>query len=91
MQPVQVRMARAALNWSMERLATAAGVHRNTVLNFETERFAGDETTLAKVQRTLERAGVEFMNGDAPGVRLGRRGPPDEGLRPHQLTAENHG
>jgi transcriptional regulator with XRE-family HTH domain len=84
-------MARAALNWSVKRLATAAGVHRNTVMNLETERSAGDGETLAKLQCTLQRAGVEFTNGDAPGVRLRRQGPPDEGLRPHQLTAENHG
>jgi transcriptional regulator with XRE-family HTH domain len=69
-KPAQVRMARAALNWSLQRLADASGVHRNTISNFETEKYAGDPEKLAAVQRALEVAGVEFTNGDQPGVRL---------------------
>ena len=66
-------MARAALDWSRENLAKAAGVHRNTVANFETEAYAGDPETLVKMQRALEKAGIEFTNGDAPGVRLRKK------------------
>jgi DNA-binding XRE family transcriptional regulator len=57
----------------MERLAKAAGVHRNTIANFETEVYGADPATLQKMQRALEKAGIEFTNGDAPGVRLRKR------------------
>ena len=68
-------MARAALNWSVRDLAEAAGIHRNTVTNIETRRYAGDATTLAAIVGALKRAGVEFIdeNGGGPGVRLRER------------------
>jgi transcriptional regulator with XRE-family HTH domain len=71
----QVRMARAALNWSVRDLAEAAQIHRNTVTNIETGRYAGDAETLAAIVGALRRAGVEFIdeNGGGPGVRLRRR------------------
>jgi DNA-binding XRE family transcriptional regulator len=69
----QVRMARAALNWTVRDLAKATGLHRNTINNFEVGRYAGDPETLAIIEKILVRAGVEFTNGDQPGVRL-RRG-----------------
>ena len=58
------------LNWTVRGLAERAGVHRNTVTNFETGKFAGDPETLAAIRRTLESAGVEFTDGKRPGVRL---------------------
>ncbi|SEE09429.1 Helix-turn-helix [Rhizobiales bacterium GAS188] len=70
MKPAQVRMARAALNWSLNQLAAAAGIHRNTISNFETGKYAGDPAKLATIRRALEAAGVEFTNGGQPGVRL---------------------
>jgi transcriptional regulator with XRE-family HTH domain len=69
-KPAQVRMARAALNWSLQQLSEAAGVHRNTISNFETGRYAGEPATLDAIRAALETAGVEFTNGDQPGVRL---------------------
>jgi transcriptional regulator with XRE-family HTH domain len=71
----QVRMARAALNWSVRDLAEAAQIHRNTVSNIETGRYAGDAATLAAIVGALKRAGVEFIdeNGGGPGVRLAKR------------------
>lgn len=76
MKPAQVRMARAALNWSLADLAAAAGVHRNTISNFETGKFAGDQDKLAAVRAALEVAGVEFIpeNGGGAGVRLRKSG-----------------
>ena len=75
MTSAQVRMARAALNWSVRDLAKAAQIHRNTVTNIETGRYAGDAATLAAIVGTLKRAGVEFIdeNGGGPGVRLRKR------------------
>jgi transcriptional regulator with XRE-family HTH domain len=79
MKPVtsaQVRMARAALNWSVRDLAAATGLHRNTITNIEVGRYAGDAATLAVIRDVLSRAGVEFIdeNGGGPGVRF--RKPP---------------
>lgn len=72
MKPAQVRMARAALNWSLQQLSEAAGVHRNTISNFETGRYAGEPATLDAIRAALEAAGIEFTNGGQPGVRLSR-------------------
>ena len=68
-------MARAALNWTVRDLAEATGLHRNTITNLEVGRYAGDAETLAKIESTLKRAGVEFIdeNGGGPGVRLRKR------------------
>jgi transcriptional regulator with XRE-family HTH domain len=71
----QVRMARAALNWTVRELAEAAQVHRNTITNIETGKYAGDSATLAAIEAALKRAGVVFIeeNGGGPGVRLRKR------------------
>ena len=71
----QVRMARAALNWTVRDLAKAASLHRNTITNIETGRYAGDLATLETIVAVLKRAGVEFIdeNGGGPGVRLRKR------------------
>ncbi len=44
------------------------------------------------LRHALEEAGIEFIpeNGGGVGVRFAHRsGPPDEGLRPEELTTEN--
>jgi predicted transcriptional regulator len=53
-------------------LAKRARVARGTVRRMESfEGEVGSRTsTLSKVQAVLERAGVEFLGGDQPGVRL---------------------
>lgn len=76
MKPAQVRMARAALRWSLEDLAKAAEVHRNTINNFENERYGGTPEVLAAIQTAFEKAGIIFVaeNGEGPGVRLKKGG-----------------
>ena len=73
----QVRMARAALDWTVRDLAEASRLHRNTITNIETGKYAGDTATLAAIELVLKRAGVEFIdeNGGGPGVRLRKRQP----------------
>jgi transcriptional regulator with XRE-family HTH domain len=74
MNKSQLRAARALLSWSQERLAEVSGVSVPTIKRLE----PGDgplETrveTMAKLQRALEAAGVEFIpeNGGGTGVRL---------------------
>jgi transcriptional regulator with XRE-family HTH domain len=68
-------MARAALNWTVRDLAEATHLHRNTITNIETGKYAGDVGTLATIAAVLKRAGVDFIdeNGGGPGVRLRKR------------------
>jgi transcriptional regulator with XRE-family HTH domain len=70
-------MARAALDWTVRDLAEASRLHRNTITNIETGKYAGDAATLAAIELVLKRAGVEFIdeNGGGPGVRLRKRQP----------------
>ena len=68
----QLRMARAALNWTVRDLAKATGLHRNTITNIEVGRYAGDQKSLEIIEAVITKAGVEFIdeNGGGPGVRL---------------------
>lgn len=62
-------MARAALEWTTRQLADQANVGLNTVNRFE----RGADVRLSsvhKMQAALEAAGVEFTNGNTPGVRI---------------------
>jgi transcriptional regulator with XRE-family HTH domain len=63
-------MARAALAWTVRDLAQATGLHRNTINNIEVGRHSGDPRTLALIEKVLTNAGLEFTNGDQPGVRF---------------------
>jgi transcriptional regulator with XRE-family HTH domain len=67
--PVQCRMARAALGLGVRELAAAAKVSIDTVARFERGEDL-KERTVDALRHALERAGVEFTNGDQPGVRL---------------------
>jgi transcriptional regulator with XRE-family HTH domain len=67
----QFRAARALLDWSRSELARRAGQSPSTVKRVEgvaSEPVSPEARQ--KLQATLEAAGVEFTNGDAPGVRL---------------------
>ena len=69
MKAVQLRMARAAVGWGVRELAERAGVTANTVTRIENGADA-KQSTMDRLQGALEAAGVEFTNGDQPGVRL---------------------
>jgi len=68
----QLRAARALLGWQQIALAKKARVALGTIRRMES--FEGEigarTSTLSRVQATLEKAGVEFLNGDRPGVRV---------------------
>jgi transcriptional regulator with XRE-family HTH domain len=67
----QFRAARALLGWSQTKLAERAGMSLPTVKRFETGRGANVSPEAGQaLQAALETAGIEFTNGDAPGVRL---------------------
>ena len=70
----QIRMARAALGWSVSRLSDETSVSTSTINRIERENGLSVVTpaTLKLIITTLEAAGVEFVGGpgDGPGVRL---------------------
>jgi transcriptional regulator with XRE-family HTH domain len=70
MLPAQSRAARALLDWSQEFLATKASISVTTLRNFERGASVPVANNLAAIRTALEAAGVEFTNGEAPGVRL---------------------
>ena len=73
----QLKAARALAGMTRTELASLARLNLSTIA--EMEALAGEtlrssfETVLA-VQKVLEAAGVEFLNGELPGVRLKKRG-----------------
>ena len=70
----QIKMARAALNWSVNELATYSSVSISTIKRIESDSGEYNTTSanLKLIRETLEAAGVEFIGGpgDGPGVRL---------------------
>jgi transcriptional regulator with XRE-family HTH domain len=70
----QIRAARALLGWSQSELARAAGVGLATLQRIEQKEgvVKGNFSTILKIQRVLEQAGVKFTDDEAGeiGVRL---------------------
>ena len=73
MSPAQCRAARALLGMSQSDLARAAVVPVASIVDFEAEILALRSPDLDAIQDALEKAGVSFTNGDAPGVQLRKR------------------
>jgi len=66
-----IRAARALAGWTQNDLGRTSGVPKSTIKAIE----AGQTSRLIAANEQLiidafDRAGVEFTNGDAPGVRL---------------------
>jgi len=74
LQPIQCRMARAALGMGVRELAAAAKVSVDTVARFERGEEL-KERTIDALQRALEAEGIKLIdeNGGGPGVRLRKR------------------
>jgi transcriptional regulator with XRE-family HTH domain len=68
----QCKMARAALGLGVRELAELADLSPDTVTRFEAGE-ALKPRTVGAIQQALEAAGVEFIGGSRPGVRM--RGP----------------
>lgn len=85
MTPAQCRAARGLLNWSEDRLASAAGINVFIVRDFEGEKSVPRTTTQA-LRRAFEAAGIEFSDHGAPGVR---QQPAPAVLRADELNASN--
>ena len=69
-----IRAARALLRWEQRDLAQASDVSLATIKRLETVPgiLGAHRLTVTALRRAFESAGIEFTNGDAPGVRLRR-------------------
>jgi transcriptional regulator with XRE-family HTH domain len=70
MTPAQCRAARALVDMSQAELARSSIVSRDMIADFETGIRLPSATDLMAMRQALEAAGVDFRNGDQPGVRL---------------------
>ncbi len=77
MTPDQLRAARALLGWSQMQLGLRSDTSIHVVRTFEqtgrvmtVQRRPDLTDPLAAIRAALEAAGVEFTNGDVPGVQL---------------------
>ena len=72
----QIRIARTALRWSADELASQSGVGSRTIKRIEMEPGLPNSniSTLAKLKAALESAGIEFIGTpeDRPGIRIGQ-------------------
>ena len=70
----QIKMARAAVGWSVEKLAQESVVGVRTIHRIEAQEGLPNATSgnLKLIRETLEAAGIEFIGeaDDGPGVRL---------------------
>jgi transcriptional regulator with XRE-family HTH domain len=70
----QIRAARALLGWSQDKLAGRAGIGLATLRRIEQNEgmVKGNFSTILKIQKTLEQAGILFTDDEAGeiGVRL---------------------
>jgi transcriptional regulator with XRE-family HTH domain len=66
----QLRAARGLLGWSQTDLAEAAKIGRATIADFESGKREPYVRTIDELRAALEAAGVEFTNGNRPGVRM---------------------
>ncbi|URD60475.1 helix-turn-helix domain-containing protein [Sphingomonas sp. KRR8] len=75
MNATQSRMARAALDWSLDDLARESGANRRSLVTFENDGQVL-ASTVEKVRQAFEREGVVFIGR---GVFRGGVVPPVEG------------
>jgi hypothetical protein len=89
----QLRAGRALLGLSQTELAGRTCLSIPIIQRAEADGdFGASEAAMAAIRVALEDQGVIFLDADGgqgPGVRLRYSGPPDEGLRPDQLTSDN--
>lgn len=71
----QIKAARELLAWSQDHLARASGISLPTIKRLESEDGAlgGRDETQERIVSALEKAGIEFTNGDGLGVRLKKK------------------
>ena len=68
--PAQIRAARALLGWTQADLAAKADISTTAINSIERGKADPKLSTVNAIRRALENGGVEFTDGDRPGVRL---------------------
>ena len=68
--PAQCRAARALLNWSQDDLVSRSKISKKTIADFERAATQPHAQTRAQIALAFEVAGIQFLNSEAPGVRL---------------------
>jgi predicted transcriptional regulator len=68
----QIKAARELVGWTQDDAAANSGVSITTIKRLEAQDgpLGGRVATGERIIAALEAAGVEFTNGDQPGVRL---------------------
>ena len=61
MRPIHVRMARAALNWTLNDLGERASVNKNTISKYEAGGSVMSDA-LQRIEKVLRDAGVQFID-----------------------------
>ncbi|MDO1581785.1 helix-turn-helix domain-containing protein [Rhizobium oryzicola] len=90
----QLRAARAALNLSIDDVATRCGVAADVIVSAEQGPSGTGGSTIERLRAFYESLGVTFLaagqdgSGLGAGIRL-RTSSHDEGLRPQDLTSED--
>lgn len=85
MRPIHVRMARAALNWTLNDLGERASVNKNTISKYEAGGSVMSDA-LQRIEKVLRDAGVQFIDEETEhGTVL--RISPERGKRTTQRRA----
>jgi transcriptional regulator with XRE-family HTH domain len=74
MTPAQCRAARVLAGMTQAQLAEIAVLPATVITDYETGVGAPEPRDLAEIQSVLEWAGIEFVDGGQPEVRL-KEGP----------------
>ena len=72
MTPLRCRAARGLIGLTRNELASAVGIPLAKIVTYEIGVMTLSETDCSALQRVLELGGVEFLDGEQPGVRLRR-------------------
>jgi transcriptional regulator with XRE-family HTH domain len=59
----QIKGARGLLDWTQDDLAAATGLSRPAINNLERGETSPHAETLRRIQKAMERAGIEFISG----------------------------
>lgn len=59
----QIKGARGILDWTQDQLANAAGISRPALNNLERGETSPHTETLKRIEKALERVGIEFIPG----------------------------
>ncbi len=81
MTPMQLRMARSALQLGVRELAELAGISFTTISRFETGKSGLQHSTAEALRKALEARGIQFLEGGHVSSGVGvayRQGAPSQ-------------